>query len=252
MTELTSEDKLLVSRAEDTLRLAENRFRVKTLGFLNPHQRMVVQRHLLPSADMKIEFDGGYTQAERSLLVCYPEFCVPERSEYICVLECTGRDIGGLSHRDYLGSLMGLGIVRENIGDILVSSEKTSIFIKPEIADYVMQNLTKIGRCGIRISRASVEDAVLLQRPVKEISATVSALRLDAVLAAATGLARGRASELIRSGLVAVNWEIRTEVSDLLKEKDVISVRGYGRMELSQVGGLTRKGRCSITVIRYL
>lgn len=246
------DEKILIARAKDTLRLAEKHFCVKSLGFLNPHQRILLQKQIVPTMDMVVTFDGGFPESERTLMVCYPEYLQPETAEYLSLLECTGRDIAGLNHRDYLGSLMGLGIVRENIGDILVGEEKTFIFLKPEITNYVLENLTKIGRCGIHLNRVPVSSAQLPERPVKEVNGTVATLRLDAVLAVGTGLARGKSAELIESGQVSVNWEPIQEVSAAVKEDDVISARGFGRMKLKKIGGTTRKGRVGITIVRYL
>ena len=166
------------------------------------------------------------------------------------MLECTGRDLEGLSHRDYLGSLMGLGIVRESIGDILVLPDKAFVFIKPEQTEYILQNLTKIGRRGIRLRLCDIGEVELPERACKEISTTVSAL--DSVITSAIGTSRGKAAEVIRGGSVTVNWEEVEELSKVLKEGDVFSVRGFGRFCLSHVGGTTRKGRQSIIISRYL
>ena len=247
-----TDEKLLIARAKDTLRLSEKHFCVKALGFLNPHERMVIQKYVRPNPDMTLTFDGGFQDAERTLMVCYPEYSEPEPEEYLSLLECTGREIGKLSHRDYLGSLMGLGIVRENIGDILVGKESAFIFLKPEIVHYVRENLTKIGRCGIHLKEVPVSCAVLPEREVKEVNGTVAALRLDAVVSVGTGLARGKSAELIESGQVTVKWETIQQVSASVKEADVISVRGFGRMKLEHIGGTTRKGRIGITIIRYV
>lgn len=246
------DEKILIARAKDTLRLAEKHFSVKSLGFLNPHQRALLQRNVIPPIDMTVVFEGGFSEAERTLMVCYPDYLQPEPEEYLSLLECTGRDIAGLNHRDYLGSLMGLGIVRENIGDILVGDTKTFIFIKPDIVNYVLENLTKIGRCGIHLCEVPVSSAQLPDRPVKRVNGTVAALRLDAVVSVGTGLSRGKSAELIESGQVAVNWETVQTVSAIIKEEDVISVRGFGRMKLEEIGGTTRKGRIGITIVRYL
>ncbi len=250
--QLDAEEKLLIAKAEDALRLSEKHFCVKTLGFLNPHQRVLIQKHVKTPVGIEMIFDGGFPEAERTQMVCFPEFFEPVREEYLALLECTGRELSGLNHRDYLGSLMGLGIVRENIGDILVGEEKAFLFLKPEIVDYILQNLTKIGRQGIRLTECPISMAELPKRPVKEVTGTVATLRLDAVLAVGTGLARGKAAELIQGGQVAVNWETVQEVSGAVKEGDVLSVRGFGRMQLSSIGGTTRKGRIGITVIRYV
>ncbi|MBR5152905.1 MAG: RNA-binding protein [Clostridia bacterium] len=249
---MDSEEKLLLSKAEDTMRIAQKRYSVKTLGFLNPVERLFLTRNLLPDADMQVIFNGGYPDAERTLLVCAPDFLEPLPEEYLSVLECSGRDLETLTHRDYLGSLMGLGIVRESIGDILVADGKGFIFVKPSQVPYILQNLTKIGRHGIRIRECNIDEVVIPEPDTKEIQTTVSSLRLDSVLAAATNLARGKAAELIQAGLVTVNWETEEEVSCMLKEGDMLSVRGYGRIRLTSVGGLTRKGRQAIVVSRYV
>lgn len=252
MTQESSDDKLLVSRAGDALKIAEKRYSVKTLGFLNPHQRVVISRNVLPESGMSVIFDGGYDEAERTMLVCFPEYIIPERGEYMALLECTGRDIGRLSHRDYLGSLMGLGIVRENIGDILVLDDRTLIVVKRSSAEYILLNLKKIGSCGVNIRECSFDETQIPDRPTKELSGTVSALRLDSIISMALGVSRAKSAELIRGGLVTVNWEPAEEVSLVLNENDVLSVRGYGRMKLSKIGGTTRKGRISVVVSRYI
>ncbi len=249
---MDGEERLLLSKAEDTLRLAEKRYSVKSLGFLTPKERLFLSRNLLADADMQLFYDGGYEGAERTMMVCAPAFVTAEPEEYLAVLECTGRDLAGLTHRDYLGSLMGLGIVRESIGDILVAADKAYLLVKPSQAGYIMQNLTKIGRRGVNLRQCSVHEIQIPKPETKEVSATVSSLRLDSVLSAAVNLSRGKAAELIHGGMVAVNWEDTQEVSQMLKEGDLLSVRGYGRMRLVSVGGLTRKGRLSVTICRYL
>ena len=118
---MDTDDKLIVSKAFDTVSIAERQYICKTMGFLNPHQAAVVRREIsrkIPS-DISVEFYGGYKDAERCLFICFPEYLEPDYDSIISVLEITARDIDKMSHRDYLGSLMGLGIKRENIGDIL-------------------------------------------------------------------------------------------------------------------------------------
>ena len=252
MAELKADEKLLISKAQDSLRISEKQYIPKTLGFLNPYEKRLIQREILPPVGMQMIFDGGHEQAERTMLVCYPEYCDFSRDEYMCLLKCTGRELAGLTHRDYLGSLMGLGITRENIGDILVTDEGGYIFVKQEMAEYILQNLTKIGRRGIHIERCSPSDVTLPEREVKEVKGTVSSLRLDAVLSTAICLSRGKTADLIRAGLVEVNWENVQDVSAGVKEGDIISARGYGRMELAEIGGLTRKGRYAITIARFI
>lgn len=248
----SSDDRLLISKAEDALRIAEKRYSVKTLGFLNPHMRVLLEKNILPPAGMLMTFDGGYPEAERVMPVCYPEYITPLREEYMALIECTGRNIARLSHRDYLGALMGLGIVRENIGDILVTDEKAIFIVKRSCAEYIMLNLDKIGSCGIKLRECGFDETVIPQKPTKDIGGTVSALRIDSLTALATGLSRTKAAELVRGGMVNVNWEPTDNVAAVLKEGDVFSVRGYGRMKLSTVGHVTKKGRISVVVSKFI
>lgn len=245
------EDKLILSRAEDAVRIAERSYSVRAVGFLNPHQRSLIMKNIFPVADIKATFEGGYDDAERTMYVCRPEYAEAELSDIIKVIRVWGRDLGSLTHRDYLGSLMGLGITRENIGDILVSESGAFIFIKAEIADYILNNLDKIGRHGIKTELCDCSDADLPEPKTKEIKGTVSSLRLDAVLSLAAGISRSRALELISQELVSLNWEVVSSPSHKTEEGDLISVRGVGRLRISEVGGLTRKGRTGITVLKY-
>ncbi len=246
-----TEDKIILSRAEDALYLSQKNYQIKTVGFLNPHERSVVIKNIYGGRDIKTSFEGGYPDAERTLFVAMPEFLELDLNEIISVIKIFGRDLKGLTHRDYLGSLMGLGIKRENIGDILVCDDGAFIFVKCEIADYIIANLEKIGRRGIKTEICSLECADIPAPKTTEISATVSSMRLDAVLSAGTGLARGRAQDIIKEGLVSLNFEIIDSISAEVKKGDLISVRGFGRMRVSEIGGLTRKGRTFIKILKY-
>ena len=155
---MDTDDKLIVSKAFDTVSIAERQYICKTMGFLNPHQAAVVRREIsrkIPS-DIGVEFYGGYKDAERCLFICFPEYLEPDYDSIISVLEITARDIDKMSHRDYLGSLMGLGIKRENIGDILPLEDRCYIFTKSDISGYIIDNLLKIGRHGVKICKRIV------------------------------------------------------------------------------------------------
>ncbi len=245
------EDKLILSRAQDAVLSCERKYQIKTIGFFNPHQRVLIKKNIFPSVDVKVNFEGGYEDAERTLMVCVPEFTDVDIDEIIKVIKVSGRDVAALSHRDYLGSLMGLGITRENIGDIIVNDSGAYIFVKAEISEYITNNLDKIGRHGIKTSVCACKDVEVPKAKTIEIHGTVSSMRLDAVLSVAAGVSRSRAAELISSSLVSLNFEVCESVSSKIEEGDIISVRGIGRMRLERVGNQTRKGRTSITIARF-
>jgi len=181
-----------------------------------------------------------------------PEFFEEEYKEEISVLEITGRNINELSHRDFLGSLMGLGVERKTVGDILVYEDRAYVFILKDMEDYILENVDKIGRHGVKIRSIMPDELTLPEKKTEEISGTVSAPRLDAVVALCTRLSRGKASELIETDKVSVNWEVKNNVSLSLKDGDLISIRGYGRFKLDKINGLSRKGRIHITILKYI
>lgn len=251
MMQTDKEDKLVLSRAEDAVLLAEKNYQVKTVGFLNPVQRALIEKNIFTPDNLSVSFEGGYEGAERTIMVCVPEYVGFELSNILTAIKLEGRNVSALTHRDYLGSLMGLGITRENIGDILCTQNGAIVFVKNDIADYILLNLDKVGRCGIKAEVCGLKDVAIPKPKTREIKGTVSSLRLDSVLSLAAGISRGRAAELIGQGVISLNWEVCESVSEKLCEGDLISARGLGRMRLEKVGGMTRKGRIGVTILRF-
>lgn len=250
--QIEAEDHLWIARAEDAAAMSDKRYTPVSIGFLTPHQKNVIQTNVRPPADVRFLFFGGYDAAERTLLISYPDFIQPEPSDYITALEVTGRMVQQLSHRDYLGSLLGLGLKREKIGDILPFDQKAIVFVWPEIAGYIIENLTKVGNCGVQAERIALTDVAIPKRAAVLLEGTVSSLRLDCVLAFALGMSRSKASALIQAERVTCNFEKAVSVSLLLQEGDLLSVRGFGRYRLARIGGRTRKDKLHITVERFL
>ncbi len=248
------EDKQLISRAEDLLDMAQRQYTLKHSGFLSPHERIVLQRNLKAPRDVKTEFYGGHEEFERSVLLCYPaDFNLEDFGELpIAVLLIEGRDLERLNHRDYLGSLLGLGLKREKIGDILPAGSKCYVFVLAEIAPYILLNLTKIGSAGVQITEMPLSEIEVPEKKIQAIEGTVSSLRLDNVLSLALNTSRSKAVEWLRSGRVMLNWEPEENVSKALKEGDMLSIRGFGRVRLAAVGGKTRKDRTHIRLEKYV
>lgn len=251
---ISPDDKLIVSKVFDAVRSAERQYTEKTIGFLDPHQVRVASAEIAGEIppDLKTEFFGGYEEAERCMFICCPEYIEPDYDSLISVLEITGRNIADLSHRDYLGSLMGLGIKRENIGDILPFDDKCLVFVRPEMAGYIIDNLTKIGRHGISIRSVVLSNTSIPKKKTQFMRETVSSLRLDCVVSAALNISRSKAAELIKAERVNLNFETAKSVSCIVCEGDLISVRSFGRFKLTEICGITRKGRNSIIIEKYI
>ena len=158
----------------------------------------------------------------------------------------------GLTHRDYLGSILGLGITREKIGDLLVGSASCDVLLLPEIADYLLLNLESAGRVRLKVHALPLSDLELPQIQVKTVRDTVAALRLDAVMASGFSLSRGKAADLISAGRVQLNHRECGKCDRTVAQGDVISCRGLGKCSVKEIGGLSKKGRTMIVLERYI
>ncbi len=252
---MTANDELylLLRRANDAVKISEEKYMVKTVGFLTPAERVFLQKNADRPQGGRIIYFGGYAEAERTLFAAVPEYIDDSAvRDETALLSITGRNLENLTHRDFLGSLMGLGIKREMVGDILVLVGRCLIFVRREIAPYILSNLDRIGRDGVKIEIADVKDIEIPPKKTEVISGTVAGIRLDSVLSVACKTSRAKAAEYITGGAVSVNWEETENVSKGLKEDDVISVKGKGRFKVSRIGGVTKKGRFSVTVEKYI
>ncbi|MEE0059481.1 MAG: YlmH/Sll1252 family protein, partial [Acutalibacteraceae bacterium] len=156
-----------------------------------------------------------------------------------------------LSHRDFLGSLMGLGLKREAIGDILTGDGYTVIFIKDEIKKYVLSQIQKIGSVGV-VTEEWDNYTLPIKNEFENISCTISSARLDNIVSALVGLSREKSATLIKQGLVFVNSVAVDNLSYTIKTGDKISIRGKGKFIVGDFSGLTKKGRLKLTVQKYI
>ena len=241
---------MLLIRACDKLERAMDREQPAATCFLTQRQQALLQK-VLP----QIEFFGGTEGTERNVAYFCPEYLT--RDDYfsdgvISCIEASFFEKNALSHRDVLGALMGAGIKRESVGDIIVYENRFCFFILSELAKYLLDNLTSAGRHHLSLRQI---DPMTVQKPpqkMKELRITVSSMRLDSVLSGAFHLSRGRASELIRSGQVSVNALTCLKPDRSVCESDEISARGMGKMKILSLNGQTRKERFALNVGIYL
>ncbi|MBQ7294861.1 MAG: hypothetical protein IJW86_01570 [Clostridia bacterium] len=205
---------------------------------------------------------GGYEDAERRIALFVPKFYdVGDIEDYLkenedenplCILRLKKDKFTTLSHRDYLGSVMGLGIKREMTGDIKVSDEGADIFCLKSIASFLCENLKKAGRGSLEGEIQSVQkyNAGTEKTEIKFYS--VASLRLDNIISAAFNLSRGTAAEAISKGIVYVNSSQCLKNDFTLKQGDKIVFRGKGKVVLYEVIGENKKGRVHINLKRYI
>ncbi|MGN0492901.1 MAG: RNA-binding protein [Acutalibacteraceae bacterium] len=243
------ETELFKARIEDTADICVKSSRPKYLGFLSAAEAVLAER-LLKNAPCRTAFFGGYEGAERLMLGCFPDW-MQEDDFPISALTFSYREGDTLSHRDFLGSLMALGIKRETVGDILTEQRRAVAFVTDEIKDYIKTQITKIGRVGVKVA-----DGFTLPLPqadrLADFSDTAASDRLDCVISALCGFSRARASEALSEGIVTVNSVTVTKPTKAVSAGDIISVRGKGRFVIDSLDTRTKKNRLVINYKKYI
>lgn len=233
----------LIKRCGELRRRSEERGVLTHTPFLSP-----AEQYELKNAYFLPLFCGGCENAERQMAFFLPDYMDSayfDPSEFINAVKITAK-FSNLSHRDYLGSLMGLGITRESIGDIIVGGETAYLFCQSSVSSFIELNLEKAGRYGVRAQIVSLSDVPEREIKKKEVSFSVMSPRLDAVVGGMFSLSRTSASDFIREGLVTLNYTPCIKVDREVKCGDIISVRGKGKGEISEFGGQSRRGRTFI------
>ncbi|MBQ2696655.1 MAG: hypothetical protein IJF61_05075 [Clostridia bacterium] len=243
------DEKMLLARIGDLERGAEHGGKPCFSRFLDPKEIAVFNKQPLPKTPFMLW--GGYEDSERKILGFFPDYLEPDPALFpIRALRITSRE--PLGHRTVLGSVMGLGIERNLIGDVAMETQGAVLFACDSICDYIKLNLTKAGRAGIKIQEALPESLELLPKAWEPICGTVASLRLDCVLGLLTGASRNGAEEMLKQERVLLNHTLCKKSATLVNTGDVLSVRGFGRAELLEIGGETRKGRMKITLKKYI
>lgn len=247
------EDRLLLARVLDKFEQRERRNIPASTGFLSPREQTLAAS-LLNAAGIRegYRLDGGYEGAERKVLTFLPDWA-EEDPEALAFLRAAFRGADSvLTHRDILGSLMGQGITRERVGDILLSDHSADVVVSPSLAEFLLQNWDSAGRVRLDISPIDREALAIPQTRIKEVRDTVSSLRLDAVVSSAFSLSRGKAAELIAAGRVSLDHMPCEKPDKPVAEGAVLTVRGLGRARVAECGKLTKKGRIALRIERYV
>lgn len=199
---------------------------------------------------------GGYPDAERKMLCYLPDYLdesslYEDNSPVVC-LRATFYDGDDLSHRDFLGGLMGCGVERDVLGDILVSKGSCDFFVTAQIAEYIQQNFLSAGRSKLHIDSIPLSQVQTIVPEFTEIKDTLASLRLDSVVSTGFRIGRSLASQYISTGKAAIDGLPCEKPDKLIDEGMKISVRGLGKIKVHSVSGQTKKGRIWVVIHRYV
>lgn len=230
--------------------------------FLSLEESGELIEHLRKHTEVSLKLDGGYDHAERQIMIITPvdshvDICPPIDCIRIEPLQFRFHD--ELTHRDYLGALMHLGIERSLLGDIVIHQETRKghtypvacVFCVKRISDFILQELLQIKHTHIRCSREMDYRSQHLPK-LETLEGTVASNRIDAVAAWLTHLSRTQINTLIREKKVFINNICIQTTSYLLKENDILRIRGYGKYIFQGNGNRTKKGRLVVYVQKYI
>lgn len=208
---------------------------------------------------------GGYAGAERVRIAVLPDYMESVQSadglsefgygEAVSAIRVSASGYRHLSHRDYMGSILGLGVERTVVGDILVMGEDGTlayIFCDTAMVRFFEAELTKVANDKVRTEAVALSDVEIPERRFAPINDTVASARLDCVVAALCNLARERAKEAVLAGLVEVDYEGEERPDRILTPPCLLTVRGHGKYRVLSVGDVTRKGRYRLSAEKFL
>ncbi len=250
-------DELIISRIQDRIEQCRDGYYVTTTGLLDSHEQSLAKSAARNAAGVRAIMYGGYADAERRMLVCIPTE-IPMTDEdategLLQVLRVKKRPGGReLSHRDYLGSMLGLGIDRRVTGDILVREDGADIIIVPDIAEFLMREYAHVGRTEVMTEIVPIEELILPEVRTQTIRDTVPSARLDTVVSSAFKISRSKAAEAIRGGIVSVDHIEVVKPDAHVEEGSVLVLKGKGKAVVSEIGGESKKGRLWITIEKYI
>ncbi|MCQ4023137.1 MULTISPECIES: RNA-binding protein [unclassified Ruminococcus] len=236
---------------KDAIRLAELRDKPQFVGFLNEEEAQQAVTLLKGQNTVNYLLWGGNDNALRTIAGIFPDAISPQGSFFpIKIIKADYPNQFKLSHRDFLGALMSLGIKRSCVGDIKISDGIALIYVKSEISDYIISQLEKIGRVGVKLEYTDAQD-IQFKDDTEYLNITVSSLRLDNVVSAVLNLSRDKSSQAVKSGLVSVNHTIRQSPSYQLKQGDSIVFKGKGKLVLEELAGESKKGKKKLIIKKY-
>lgn len=247
------EDKLIINRILDEANMCYNRDIPVCTDFLDLNSQTVFYRHINELPPVCYRIWGGYESAERKIIIFYPYEGYEYRLPYaiIRVSVCNTKFADKLCHRDYLGALLNLGIVREKLGDILINDNDAYVFVANAMADYVCENLVRVKNTMVICN--VIEDIDFNYEPkTAQIEGSVASLRLDSIIALGFGMSRSHIISYISEGRTYVNGRIFTSNGYSLKENDIISVRGLGKIKYTGNVKSTKKGRLIVKIDKYI
>lgn len=248
------ENRDVVARVIDIADRAIKTWEVVLTDFLSPPEIAQSQQMFSRLTEVQVVAWGGYPQAERQrIAIARAEVPLEQSQVATAALEIAGNFLfDTATHRDFLGAMLGTGIVREKTGDIIVLGERgAQAVVAPELVEFLEMNLSQVRSVPVKTQRIDLSELKIREPKKKELTTVEASLRLDAIASAGFGMSRSKMAELIDGGDVRVNWKEVTSASTSVKPGDLIAIRGKGRLEVGEVA-VTKKERYRVQLTRFM
>lgn len=250
----TPEERLLLARAWDRLYAGAQRGIPAFTSFLSLREQDLIGR--LFRGKLELVFFGGFPAAERKMACFLPDYWTEdqllEQEGPIACIHAAYFQGDRLSHRDFLGGLVGSGIRRDAVGDISVYSGGCDFFLTAELVPFVLQNFQQAGRTRLHLDQIPLRQARIPQPVTQTLQDTVASPRLDSVIGAGFRVGRSQAQTYVIGGRAFVNGALCEKPDRQLNPGDMVSVRGLGKIRLAEIGASTRKGRFPVQIEKFI
>ncbi len=243
-----------VARVIDQAEQAIKTWEVVFTDFLSPPESAEIQISFSRLTEVQLVAWGGYPQAERQrIAIARSEMPLDQSQVAVTALDIAGNFLfDTATHRDFLGAMLGTGIIREKTGDVIVLGERgAQAIVVPELAEFLEINLQQVRSVPVKTQRIDLSELKVREPKKKELTTVEASLRLDAIASAGFGMSRSKMVDLIDAGDVRVNWKEITQASSQMKSGDLIAIRGKGRLEVGEIA-VTKKDRYRIQLTRYM
>lgn len=253
------EERLIISKLFDKISLAEKQNKIQSTDFLSPFELKLLTNVLTMISYHNYKIYGGLENAQRNIIIIYPnkleEIFENNLFDYNSICNCIRikNNSDDFEHKVYLGGLIKLGIRREKIGDIVVFEKGADIIVDKDVTKFLISNLQELTRFQkSSIEVVKLEEVTRKEQEFKDLKLTVSSLRLDNVVAELTKTSRNKAVEILNQERVFINYKSELKNTKLVKESDLVTIRGVGKFIIYEIAGNTRSGKVVLKVRKFV